>query len=147
MTDPDQTWIEIPEMLEMSALAELTRTFDAVGIEHQHRSVTIGVSLNGSTLSGERRSLAGHPTEQHAYSLYVRREHVHGAAMILRAYFEVFDPKADVSFTGDCPACGEPLVQSWACTSCELGFRTPEDPEDLLLPFLREHGGFDPPCE
>lgn len=72
-------------------------------------------------------------------------EHVRGAAMILRAYFEIFDPEDDVPFTGDCPACGEKLVDAWECTGCELLFRTPCDPDDRLLPWLREHGGFDQP--
>ena len=124
MMDPDAEWIEVPEILEISALAELTVAFKEVGIEFEHRSIKTGVNL---------------------HSLYVRPEHVRGAAMILRAYFEIFDPEDDIPFTGDCPVCGEKLVETWACTECELGFRSPVDPEDRLLPWLREHGGFDQP--
>ena len=145
MTDQKTGWIEVPELLDVTALAELTVALRAVGIEFEHRSLTTGVSLNGSSMSGEQRNLAGHPTEQHAYSLYVRPEHVRGAAMILRAYFEIFDPEDDVPFSGDCPACSENLIEAWACTECDLGFRSPVDLDDRLLPWLREHGGFDQP--
>lgn len=123
----DSDWLEIPTAFENESFYGLKMAFERAQLDFRVEPV---------------HGLGGRSGGPQLFTFHVCRDHMHTAVVLLREIFEVTDPLQDEPFDGDCPCCGTRVEQSFECPECELGFRSPHDPEDELVPFMREHGAF-----
>lgn len=128
---PDETkWIEIPVLLNHEDYLSIEKQFTHLGIEYQGRPVTTRVGITGA---------------DHSYSVYVTEDQVSACALLFRHFLDIQDPASEQPYTGDCPACGEQIVDAWTCPSCEISFRGEYDEDSPMIVFIRKYGGFDDP--
>ena len=120
-------WIEIPAMFEGESFYAIKMGFERAQLEFYAEPVQTGGDLTGGSK---------------LFTFHVRQNSMFTAVVLLRELLGVTDPLQDKPFDGDCPCCGARVVESFECPECELGFRSPQDPENRLLPFMREHGAF-----
>ncbi len=123
----ESAWVELPGLYDEALLEELCHEMDAARVDHESASIP----LKDGQASGPR-----------AGRVRVRSGHVPSAAKVLGVFFDVEDPAEAQPFRGQCPACEEDVPGVWTCPSCEISFRSSVNPNDPLVLFLREHGGF-----
>ena len=123
----ESPWVEVPTLLVYEEFLRVQAAFEAAGLVFEHRTVNTDVGPRGA---------------RNGYGLYVSRTQLRSAARAIREALGQDDPAQDEPFTGPCPACETEVPDAFECPSCGLGFRTPGDPDDPLLVFLREHGAF-----
>jgi hypothetical protein len=123
----EKPWIEVPQLFD----------------DEQLQSVQAEFSKAGVVFSSEPIALIEAKYHQEVkHTIYVSRIYARQAARILAEILELEDPADDTPFTGDCPACGTKVTNSWSCPSCELGFHSRFDADDPMIVFVRENGGF-----
>ena len=124
-------WVTLPGLFDDASMDELCHDLDAAEVAHEGASMA-------------RKS---DPSGPRAWRVRVAATQVGDAARVLGRFYDLEDPETAQPFRGDCPACGDPVEGAWTCPHCELSFATNVKPDDPLVLFLREHGGFVDPGE
>jgi hypothetical protein len=126
MTD---AWIPIPKAFDAEDADRLAKRLSRKRIEHR---VEPAAGPSG-------------PSPASRCTVVVRAEDLAPVARLLREFWGITDPAALEPYTGACIVCGARIEGAWTCPACGISYRPILDPDDPVVAFIRDHGGFEAP--
>ncbi len=124
MTD---AWIPIPKSFEAEDANRLAKRFSRKRIAHR---VEPAAEPSG-------------PSPSARCTVSVRGGDLRPVAGVLREFWGIKDPAALEPYTGACIVCEASIEGAWTCPACGISYRPILDPDDPVVAFIRDHGGFE----